>query len=368
MNQPSHHQANRVSGHRILKAGVLLLLGALAYRQLRNSRQDPEPLPEGTPVPLDPRMKLVGILLKRVPGPSIAEITAEELIQRSSTPPAGLLLRLIAGWPRRGVRQEDRTIPGRAGAIPVRIYTPDRPASTPRPLVLAFHGGGWVQGGLDMADWMSSTVAADLDAVVVSVDYRLAPAHPFPAAVEDCFDALTWGAANRAALGAGGRIGVMGESAGGNLAAAVCLLAREQGGPAIHHQALIYPATDIGHESESRRRHAHQIILDAADMKAYERFYIPEGTSKTDWRLSPLRAPSHVGLPPALIQVAGYDPLRDDGVRYAEVLRAAGVPVVLEEYPSMPHGFANFPYFSQDAGPAMQRVVEEQRKYLRAGT
>lgn len=312
-------------------------------------------------------MRVLDALLKGLPGPVVADLTAEEQIQRSSAPQSGFVFRLITGWPRRGVRQENRMIPGRAGHIPIRIYTPERPTSAPRPLVLALHGGGWAQGDLNIADWMSSTVAADLDAVVVSVEYRLAPAHPFPAGLEDCFDALKWSAANMAALGAEGRIGVMGESAGGNLAAVLCLLARDQGGPVIHHQALIYPATDLSQESESRRRHANQIILNAADMKAYERFYIPEGTLRTDWRLSPLRAPSHTNLPPALIQVAGYDALRDDGLRYAEALRAANVPVVVGDYPAMPHAFTSFPYFSRDAKPALKQVVAEQRRYLKSG-
>ncbi|GGK43573.1 hypothetical protein GCM10008955_41670 [Deinococcus malanensis] len=116
------------------------------------------------------------------------------------------------------------------------------------------------------------------------------------------------------------------------------------------NESLIYPATDfgLGHVSESRRRHAEQIILIAADKSAYERFYLPEGALNTDWRLSPLRAPSPTKLPPALIQVAGYDALYDNGIRYAEALRTADVPVVVNEYPSMPHGFTNFPYFSRD--------------------
>lgn len=280
---------------RLIQVGALVLLGALAYRHARRSAPS---LPVGTPVPLDPRTKILDALLKKAPGPSISEITAEEMIQRSSAQQSGPLFRLITGWPRRGVQHEDRTIPGRAGPIPIRIYTPERSSGAARPLVLSIHGGGWAQGSLDMADWMSSTVAADLDAVVVSVDYRLAPAHPFPAAVEDCFDALTWCASNSASLGASDRLGVMGESAGGNLAAVLALLAKEQGGPTIHHQALIYPATDMAHDSESRRKNVDQIILNAADRKAFERFYIPEGTDRTDWRLSPLLAPSHAGLPP----------------------------------------------------------------------
>ncbi|MFC4637665.1 alpha/beta hydrolase [Deinococcus hohokamensis] len=370
MNQSSlsRNQTNRASTRRIIKVGTLVLLGVVAYRHFRQSRQSADVRTPST-VPLDSRIKALDSLLKKAPGLSVADLTAEEMIQRSGTSQSGPLFRLMTGWPRRGVRQEDRTIPGRAGAIPIRIYTPERPSRAPRPLVLAFHGGGWAQGTLDMADWMNSTVAADLDAVVVSVDYRLAPAHPFPAAVEDSFDALNWCAENKSALGAEGRIGVMGESAGGNLAAVICLLAKEQGGPAVHHQALIYPATDLAGESESRRKYAKgdQVIITTADIDAFERFYIPEGTPRTDWRLSPLRAPSHRHLPPALILVAGHDALHDDGVHYAEVLRAAQVPVAVEEYPAMPHAFISFPYFSRDAGAAMKRVVAEQRKHLKAG-
>ncbi|MPY65320.1 alpha/beta hydrolase [Deinococcus sp. SDU3-2] len=348
----------------LLVAGALVLLGTVASRSLRRARRETDAPPERAAIPLDPRMRRVGEWLRQAPIPSVAEMTAEQAIQASRIPHTGPLVRGLTGWPRRGVRREDRTIPGSDGKIPVRVYTPGGPAAPGRPLVVAFHGGGWVQGSLEMGDWMCSTVAADLGAVVVSVDYRLAPAHPFPAAVEDCFAALTWSAANGAALGAGGRTGVMGESAGGNLAAVMCLLARERGGPAISHQALIYPATDLTRETESRRRHAHQILLNAAEMEAYQRFYVPEGTPKDDWRLSPLLAPDHTGLPPALVQVAGYDALRDEGIRYAEALRAAGVPVVLTEYPSMPHGFVNFPYLSREAAPALRQIVAEQRRYL----
>ncbi|MFC4455169.1 alpha/beta hydrolase fold domain-containing protein [Deinococcus sonorensis] len=367
-SSPSRTQTHRASPRRIIKVGTLVLLGAMAYRHFRASRPTADVRPAGATVPLDSRMKALNTLLNKASGLSVAELTAEEMIQRSGTAQSGPLFRLMTGWPRRGVRQEDRTIPGQAGAIPIRIYTPERPARAPRPLVLAFHGGGWAQGTLDMADWMSSTVAADLDAVVVSVDYRLAPAHPFPAAVEDSFDALKWCAANKGALGAEGRIGVLGESAGGNLAAVICLLAKQQGGPVVHHQALIYPATDLAQVSASRRAYAQgdQVILTTADIDAFERFYLPEGTLKSDWRVSPLRAPSHRDLPPALILVAGHDPLRDDGLQYAEVLRAAGVPVTLGEYPAMPHAFISFPYFSRDAGPAMKQVVAAQKQHLQA--
>lgn len=317
---------------------------------------------------LAPGINRFGRFLRMLPGLAAGADAARLTTISNRSRSGGLSSRLITGWPRRGVHQLDRTIPGRTGAIPVRIYTPERDHGTPRPLVIAMHGGGWALGGLDMADWMSSTVALDLDAVVLSVDYRLTPAHPFPAAVEDCFDALTWSAASMVALGAtAGRLGVMGESAGGNLAAVLCLLARDQGGPAIHHQALIYPSTDLAEDKPFRSRPASSIILNDAEMKTYRDFYVGDFDAAQEWRLSPLRAPGHRGLPPALIQVAGHDPIRDDGIRYGDVLSAAGVPVVLTDYPSMPHGFVNFPYFSRDAMPAMRQVVAEQRKALAPG-
>ena len=180
------------------------------------------------------------------------------------------------------------------------------------------HGGGWVLGNLDSADWIASTVAADLDAVVVSVDYRPAPAHRFPAGVEDCFDALAWCSANRALLGTSERIGIMNESAGGNLTKVSCLLALDASGPAVHHQALIYPATDLSGQTRSRDINRDAIILTGAAMSRFAEVYIGSADPNTDFRLSPLRAASHQYLPPALIQIAGHDPLYDDGLAYAE--------------------------------------------------
>jgi acetyl esterase len=197
----------------------------------------------------------------------------------------------------------------------------------------------------------------------VSVDYRLAPAHRFPAAVEDCWDALRWAAGNAASLGAtANRLGVMGESAGGNLAAVMCLMARAHGGIRIDHQALIYPAVDVLAETESRRRYADGMILTGADVAAFHRHYLGPDPDPCDWRVSPLRASSHAGLPPALVQVAGHDMLRDEGVAYARALEAAGVPVTRTEYSAMPHGYLNFPRFSRDARAAIDEVVAAQRR------
>jgi acetyl esterase len=266
-----------------------------------------------------------------------------------------------------GAEASAGTVPGPDGDIPVRVYRPG-PGAGPaqRPLVVYFHGGGFVFGDLRMGDWMCSNVAARVGAVVVSVDYRLAPRHPFPAAVEDCYAALAWAAAHAAELGAQGPVGVMGESAGGNLSAVMCLLALEREGPAIAHQVLLYPATDLTEKGLAAASAAAPAapFLSAAEMAAYRMLYLGPGTDRADPRVSPLLARSHEGLPPALIVVGEHDPLRDDGVRYAGALRAAGVPARLTEYVGMPHGFLNFPGLCRAAEQALAEVIAEQRAAL----
>jgi acetyl esterase len=302
-------------------------------------------------------MRMIGAVMRRLPGSSVATATDAQIARGSGGEGAPeLLASVLMGVRPKGVSSEDR----RADGVPIRIYRPDRPG-TGRPLVLYFHGGGFVFGDLRGGDWIAGTVAKQLDAVVVSVDYRLAPKHPFPAGVEDCFAALVWAAAHAAELGAdAGRLGVMGESAGGNLAAVVALMARDASEPVVRHQALLYPATGV-EDSASRRENADAVILTAADMRRFDELYAGD---RSDWRVSPIAAPTFAGLPPALIVVGSHDPLHDDGVRYAEVLEAADVPVRLVEYPAMPHGFLNFPRFARDAVPAMKQVVFAQRRAL----
>ena len=287
----------------------------------------------------------------------------------------------------------DRAVGGPAGDIPVRVYRPARAAAGARPLILNFHGGGFVFGDLRLSDWMCSSAAVTVGAVVVSVAYRLAPAHRFPAAVDDCYAALVWAAENAAGLGTGslrgpGRaaepgsaarpsraagpgagspgqaapppIGVMGESAGGNLAAVMCLLARGRDGPKIGHQALLYPPTDM---TRMAPKAAKALIIPEADMLAYRRLYLGDA-DPADPRVSPLLAADHSGLPPALIQVGEHDPLREDGVRYAAALRSAGVPVRFTEYVGMPHGYLNFPGICRGARQAMAEICTEQAAAL----
>ena len=276
--------------------------------------------------------------------------------------PANPVTNWLFGTVPPGIDVTDRAVAGPAGEIPVRVYRPA--AGAGGPLVVYFHGGGFVFGNLDLGNWICGSVAARVGAVVVSVDYRLAPKHRFPAAVEDCYAALAWAAGNAAELGAAGPIGVMGESAGASLAAVMCLLARERGGPAIRHQALIYPATDMTRERQPGPAGSGTLFLSVPEMAAYRRHYLgPDGDPAHPWA-SPLLAPDHTGLPPALIQVAEHDPLREDGERYAAALRAAGVPVRFTEYVGVPHGFVNFPGLSTAAHQAMAEICAEQAAAL----
>ena len=294
---------------------------------------------------------------------SVAAMSNDKVIARQSVRvPSNVVVNKIFGGVAPGTSLRDLTIDGPAGSIPVRVYRPADSAAGDRPLILNIHGGGFVFGNLRLADWMCSSIAVRVGAVVVSVDYRLAPLHPFPAAVDDCYAALAWAADHAAELGAATppRIGVMGESAGGNLSAVVCQLARERGGPRISHQALLYPATDMTSVPQPVGR---SLIISGPDMHAFRRMYLGDA-DPADPRISPLRAADLSSLPPALVQVAEHDPLRDDGVRYAAALRSAGVPVRLTEYVGMPHGYLNFPGICRAAPQALAEICAEQMASL----
>lgn len=315
---------------------------------------------------IDRRVRAWAWVLRRQA--SFATKTDDEVValQSRRVPSNGLTDRIF-GAVVPGSEVQDLAIDGPAGDIPVRVYRSRRDGDAARPLILNIHGGGFVFGDLRMSDWLCSSVAAKVGAVVVSVDYRLAPLHRFPAAVDDCYAALEWAADHAAELGAGNTdcvvapsIGVMGESAGGNLSAVVCLLARDRNGPKISHQALLYPATDMtGTVSPADR----SLIISGPDMIAFRRMYLGDA-DPADAQLSPLLAADHSGLPPALIQVAEHDPLRADGLRYAEALRAAGVPVRVTEYVGMPHGYLNFPGVCRAAPQALAEICTEQATAL----
>lgn len=254
----------------------------------------------------------------------------------------------------------DRRIPGPAGEIPVRIYTPTAPA--PLPLLVYFHGGGWVLGGIDTHDGVCRELANGAGCVVVSVDYRLAPEHKFPAAAEDCYAATQWTAAHAAELGADAkRLAVGGDSAGGNLAAVVPQMARDRGGPPIIFQLLIYPATDAAFDTPSYRDNAEGYLLTTGDMRWFWNHYLNSPADAANSVASPLRAKHLTGLPAALVITAEFDPLRDEGEQYARQLEEAGVPARLTRYDGMIHGFFGMSSMMDKAKAAVQEACANLR-------
>ena len=232
---------------------------------------------------------------------------------------------------------QDRSVPGPEGDIAVRVYAPE--GQGPFPVFVNFHGGGWVIGDLDTADAMCRDLCRSAACVVVSVDYRLAPEHRFPAAVDDCVAATRWVAANMAGLNGNGRLAVGGESAGGNLAAVVCQRARDHGGPDIHFQLLLYPVTDCDLERGSYRENGQGYLLETETMRWFWEQYCPDPGERTSPLASPLRAATLAGLPPALVVTAEFDPLRDEGEAYARALGAAGSRAQAIRYDGLVHDF-----------------------------
>ncbi|WUH92911.1 alpha/beta hydrolase [Streptomyces sp. NBC_00433] len=249
-------------------------------------------------------------------------------------------IQAAGGSPRALHSVEDRKIPGPDGVLPARVY---RPSGERRlPVLLYYFGGGWTLGSIDTADVLCRTLAAEAGCLVVSVGYRLAPEFPFPAAVHDCHAALRWVAAHADEIGADpARLAVGGDSAGGNLAAAVTLLARDRGDIGLAGQLLVYPNTDQPADAASARdsESADPYLFNHHSVAWYARHYLRDPADAADPLASPLRAADLSGLPPALVITAEYDPLRDQGEAYARRLAEAGVAVEATRYPGMAHGF-----------------------------
>jgi acetyl esterase len=254
-------------------------------------------------------------------------------------------------------RVEEIEVAGVASTLAARHYVPEG-LGDDAPLLVFFHGGGWVLGDLDTHDGVCRLLAAEAGVAVLSVAYRLAPENPFPAAVEDAFAALRWAAANAAALGADpARIAIGGDSAGGNLAAAASILARDAGVPMPAMQLLLYPATDAVGGQRSRELFAEGFLLTHADIDVCESHYLPRQSDRRDPRVSVLRAPDLSGLPPAYVATAGFDPLRDEGEAYALRMREAGVPVVLRRHRNLIHAFASQTAISAAAAAATKEAA-----------
>ncbi|MBL6614008.1 MAG: alpha/beta hydrolase [Reyranella sp.] len=243
------------------------------------------------------------------------------------------------------VKVVDRTIPGPSGPLPVRLYRPaSAPADANLPALVYAHGGGWVFGNLDSHDVLCAQLAIEAGITVFAIDYRLAPEARFPGAFDDVVAGLKWVAANGASIGIDAtKLAIGGDSAGGNLAAAVSIWARDNGGPKLLLQLLAYPVTDAVARAESYRRYEDGYGLNAATMEWFFDHYTPDKATRADWRVSPLRAKSLSGLPSALVITAGYDPLRDEGRAYAFRLQQEGTLADLVEFGGMLHGFLSSP-------------------------
>jgi acetyl esterase len=294
-------------------------------------------------MPLDPEVPPILELFESMGVPDPATVTPEELRAAMVMPPPE--------HPTPVARVEARELPGPAGTITTRVFYP---GIANAPILLYFHGGGWVVGDVSSHDEVCRQLCAGANAIVISVNYRLAPETPFPGGLEDCYAATQWAAEHAADLGGdSARVAVGGDSAGGNLAAAVCLLARERGGPALRHQLLIYPVTDSNFERPSYRDNADGYLLTRGMMQWFWQQYL-EDPGQAD---NPLAAPLHAdlaGLPAATVITAGFDPLRDEGQAFAAKLEASGVAVEHLEFKGMIHGFV-----SMDAGLTQTRVAVE---------
>jgi len=233
----------------------------------------------------------------------------------------------------------DITIPSPAGWLRARVYRPG-PGAVPPPVLVYFFGGGWSLGTLNTGDGVCRALTNAARCVTVAVEYRLAPEHKFPAAIEDCYAGTAWAAAHADGLGADpARLAVGGDSSGGNLAAAVALLARDRGGPALAHQLLVYPNTDYRADTPSMRECDDPYFFNPASVRWYWGMYLPTPEAGENPLASPLRAADLSGLPPATVITAGFDPLRDEAELYADKLGRAGVPVEVNRYDGVMHGF-----------------------------
>lgn len=309
----------------------------------------------------DPGAQEVLDLIKELGRPPFHELTTEEGREAYARSRHALQPEPMAIAETRNL-----TCPGLGGDIPMRLYRGSQlQAGGRQPVLVYFHGGGWVLGDLDSHDGVCREIANRADITVISVDYRLGPEHLFPAAVDDAIASTEWIAANAAELGIDtARLAVGGDSAGGNLAAVVSLYARDKGGPAVAAQILAYPVTDMSLTQESHARNADIPPIPPDTMQWFFERYCRNEADKKDWRAAPLLAESHADLPPALVIVGGYDPLMDEGVAYAEKMKAAGCAAEVFHMPGQIHGFLTMNKIITEASQAHDAIEKALKKYF----
>lgn len=310
---------------------------------------------------LDPDAQLVLDMIKAAGRPPFEQLSPDEARQ------AYMNSRRLLQPDAEGVAESrDTTVPGPHGPVPVRLYRPaGTAASDVLPALIYYHGGGWLLGGLDSHDVVCRRFANAARCRVVSVDYRMAPEDKFPAAVDDCAAATQWAVDSAATLGIDtAKIAVGGDSAGGNLAAVMALMARDGTLPPVVFQLLIYPATDMAMTSVSSQAIREGVPLTSATMKWFIDHYMRTKADEIDWRASPLRAASLAGTAPALVLTCGYDPLRDEGIAYAQRLEREGVRVIHVHYSDQVHGFMSMGKMIRAADQAIDQMARALHKAL----
>ena len=308
---------------------------------------------------LDPQAKFLLEQMEAAGAPPMDSLSPEEA--RATTDFSAL-----AGVPEEVGKVENRNIPGPGGEIPVRIYTPN--GEGPFPALVYYHGGGWVIGNLETVDVPCRLLANRANCVVVSVDYRLAPEHKFPAAADDSYAAAKWVVENAASIQVEAeRVAIGGDSAGGNLAAVVALMARDKGEISLAYQMLVYPVTNHSYATESYTENADGYLLTKDSMVWFWNHYLRNEEDGKNPYASPLQAEDLSGLPPALVLTGEFDPLRDEGEAYAERLREAGVQVEAKRYDGMIHGYFWMPGVLEQgrqsiehAAKALKQVFEDK--------
>lgn len=310
---------------------------------------------------LDPDAQAVLDLIKAAGRPPFEQLTPDEARQAYMNS-----RRLLQPEPEDVAESRDTTVSGPHGPIPVRLY---RPAGTAAadvlPAMVYYHGGGWLLGGLDSHDVVCRRFANAARCRVVSVDYRMAPEVKFPAAVDDCSAVTEWAIRNAASLGIDpSKVAVGGDSAGGNLAAVMALMARDGSLPPLAYQLLIYPATDMAMTSISAQTVRDGVPLTSSTMKWFIDHYMRNKSDELDWRASPLRAASVAGTAQALVLTVGYDPLRDEGIAYAQRLEREGVRVVHIHYSDQVHGFMSMGKMIRAADQAIDQMARALHKAL----